>query len=139
MFWISGARARARDWASIITGYLNPDSGCSLIICDTSFVYLYTLQGIRDWMLMVGVAFLVGIDLTIIVIYLAVEGSRGNLLAEETTNQENPRDTEGVNKTISGILYVPRARLRASHLSVLVCTLQGLVKTNFEVNPLPRN
>ena len=54
------------------------------------------LQGIQDWMLMVGVALLVGIDLTIITLYLAVEGGRGNLLAEETSHKENPIKLEGV-------------------------------------------
>ena len=50
-------------------------------------------------MLMVGVALLVGIDLTIVITFLAVEGSRGNILcAELVPNRENPEIIEGVRK-----------------------------------------
>ena len=49
-------------------------------------------------MLMSGVALLVGIDLTIIT-FLAVEGSRGNILcAELVPSRENPETIEGVRK-----------------------------------------
>ena len=50
-------------------------------------------------MLMSGVALLVGIDLTIIITFLAVEGSRGNILcAELVPSRENPETIEGVRK-----------------------------------------
>ena len=62
-------------------------------------LYSFTLQDIWDWMLMVGVALLVGIDLTIIITFLAVEESRGNLLcAELVPNRENPEIIDGVRK-----------------------------------------
>ena len=64
-------------------------------------------------MLMVGVALLVGIDLTIITLYLAVEGGRGNLLAEETSHKENPIKLEGVSCMPWGKGYRARARARA--------------------------
>ena len=50
---------------------------------------------------MLGVALMVCTDLIIIIIYLAVEGGRGNLLAEKTSHRDNPIELEGVRKTVS--------------------------------------
>ena len=69
------------------------------LIIDRGDLPSFTSQGVRDWILMVGVALLVGIDLTIIITFLAVEGSRGNILcAELVPNRENPEIIEGVRK-----------------------------------------
>ena len=47
---------------------------------------------------MMGVAFLVAIDLIILITYSMVEGIRGNLVALKVTDSENPVDIEGVSK-----------------------------------------
>lgn len=54
------------------------------------------MQPIQDWMLALGVGFLVLIDLIILVIYTLVEGLRGNLGATRIANEENPEETSGV-------------------------------------------
>ena len=62
----------------------------------SNFEYTYTMQNIRDRYLMLGVAALVAIDLTILVIYALVEGVRGNLVALEVPHKERPKNIEGV-------------------------------------------
>ena len=52
------------------------------------------MQVIRDWHLALMVLVMVVIDLIILVVYAAVEGSRGNLGAIRHVNQENPVDIE---------------------------------------------
>ncbi len=57
---------------------------------------LFVLQGIGDWMLLLGVGAMVAIDLLILVIYTIVEGSRGKLVVQLIPNRENPTIVEGV-------------------------------------------
>ena len=45
---------------------------------------------------MLGVAALVAIDLTILVIYTLVEGVRGNLVAQRVPHKAKPTEIEGV-------------------------------------------
>ena len=59
-------------------------------------------QAIKDWMLALGVLFLVVIDVVILLVYTAVEGSKTELAestglaAKRVVNSENPDDIEGV-------------------------------------------
>ena len=52
------------------------------------------MQVIHDWQLVLMVLVMVVIDLIILVVYTAVEGSRGNLEAVRHVDQENPVETE---------------------------------------------
>ena len=54
------------------------------------------VQGLQDWMLVLAVFFLVGIDVVILLIYTIIEGSRGKLEAEAIQNPENPSVEQGV-------------------------------------------
>ncbi len=63
---------------------------------SVTFLLLSALQNAKDWMLILGVASLVAIDLTIIITYILVEGIRGNLGARQVTHRERPSTTEGV-------------------------------------------
>ena len=47
-------------------------------------------------MLILGVALLVAVDLTILIIYIVVEEVRGNLVAMQVSNREMSSTTEGV-------------------------------------------
>ena len=60
-------------------------------------------QAIKDWMLALGVLFLVVIDVVILLVYTIVEGSkvyppdgRNGLAARLVVNQETPQTVEGV-------------------------------------------
>ena len=52
------------------------------------------MQILHDWHLALMVLAMVVIDLIILVVYTAVEGSRGNLGAVRHVDRENPVDTE---------------------------------------------
>lgn len=54
------------------------------------------MQPLQDWMLALGVAVLVIIDIVILTSYNVVEGIRGNLVATRVANRENPQDLLGV-------------------------------------------
>ena len=54
------------------------------------------MQSIKDWMLILGVGLLVAIDLFILIIYTAVVGSEGKLLAIQVVNSEQPKTEVGV-------------------------------------------
>ena len=54
------------------------------------------MQLLKDWHLALGVLILVLIDLTILLVYTAVEGTRGNHLATQVPSRENPRSVRGV-------------------------------------------
>ena len=54
------------------------------------------MQLLKDWHLALGVLILVLIDLTILLVYTAVEGTRGNHLATRVPSRENPRSVRGV-------------------------------------------
>ena len=47
-------------------------------------------------MLALGVAALLVVDLTILVMYTIVEGVRGNLVVQRVVSRENPMDISGV-------------------------------------------
>ena len=55
---------------------------------------------IRDRFLILGVAALVGIDLTILVTYTLVEGIRGNLATLEVPHKEKFTKIEGVSDDV---------------------------------------
>ena len=63
------------------------------------FCCFLCLQSIKDWILMICVAALVGIDLTILIIYTVVEFFRGDLTAHQVPNAENSSGTFGVRVT----------------------------------------
>ena len=54
------------------------------------------MQLLKDWHLALGVLILVLVDLTILLVYTAVEGTRGNHLATRVPSRENPRGVRGV-------------------------------------------
>ena len=58
--------------------------------------YVLSLQPLQDWILALGVGFLVLIDLVILVIYSLVEGLRGNLDATRIPNVERQQEISGV-------------------------------------------
>ncbi len=63
------------------------------MITDSCIV---SFQGVQDWVLILCVAAMVGVDLTILVIYMLVEGLGGNLDAQLVPNRENPSKVKGV-------------------------------------------
>ena len=63
------------------------------------------MQILKDWHLALGVLTLVLIDLTILLVYTAVEGARGNHLATQVPNRENPRGVQGVSYLYTVPLY----------------------------------
>ena len=58
------------------------------------------MQAPKDWMLVLVVGALILIDITILLVYTAVEGYRGNLVAIQMPNRENMEDIEGVRMNI---------------------------------------
>ena len=54
------------------------------------------LQKIKDRYLVLGVAFLVAIDMIIIIVYMLVEGIQSNLVTQQVTSREKPMKIEGV-------------------------------------------
>ena len=54
------------------------------------------MQVLKDWHLAFGVLTLVLVDLTILLVYTAVEGAQGNYLATQVSKRENPRGVRGV-------------------------------------------
>ena len=69
-------------------------------MCDVIDITNQWLQAVYDWMLILAVLSLVAVDIVIIIIYTAVEGSMGALQAQSIVNRENPRQEQGVRKTI---------------------------------------
>ena len=63
------------------------------------------MQILKDWHLALGVLTLVLIDLTILLVYTAVEGARGNHLATQVPNRENSRGVRGVSYLYTMSLY----------------------------------
>ena len=57
------------------------------------------LQPLKDWMLALGVTFLVVLDVAILSIYTLVEGIRGQLSSNKVPNRENTEDIIGVSLT----------------------------------------
>ena len=55
-----------------------------------------SMQPIHDWMLALIVLSLVGIDVLIFGIFMAIEGAKGRLGAVTVQDRENPMNTEGV-------------------------------------------
>ena len=68
-----------------------------------SLVTSLVLQNLSDGILMMGVATLVAIDLTILVVYTLVEGIRGKLVITEVPHKEQPQIIEGVSTIITQI------------------------------------
>ena len=54
------------------------------------------LQNIHDWMLVLIVFLLVGIDVIILTVFMAVEGARGRLGAVTVPDREIPQRISGV-------------------------------------------
>ena len=69
-----------------------PKQVAATIVVDV----LFFVQPLQDWMLALGVGFLVGIDLVILVVYTVVGSFQGNLRATLISNTENPEETSGV-------------------------------------------
>ena len=65
-----------------------------------NFLHLLSciIQKLRDWLLIVGVAWLVAIDVTIIATYLIVEGARGKLGAKLVPLGESLEGVSRVNQ-----------------------------------------
>ena len=64
-------------------------------------------------MLIVGVALLLAIDLTVLIIYMVVEDARDNLKARQVPFRENEEDSEGV----SGV-----DQLKAQEMYMYTCS-----------------
>ena len=60
------------------------------------YAHKFCKQVLKDWMLALGVAVLVAIDIIILTTYNLVEGLRGNFVATKVSNLENPEDLSGV-------------------------------------------
>ena len=56
----------------------------------------FSMQPIHDWMLALIVLSLVGIDILILGIFMAIEGAKGRLGAVTVQDRENPMSIEGV-------------------------------------------
>ena len=70
-------------------------------------------------MLLLGVAFLVGIDLVILLSYTLVEGLNGRLGSKLIENAEKPRDEQGVRTIVLSILC------KSGHLAFLGIAVQS--------------
>ena len=83
---------------------------------------LHFIQRIQDYHLALFVGVLVIVDAFILLVYTAVEGSRGNLGPTKTEHVENPSDTRGVRYLIvlfNSLLHscpLPYACMLAYHL-----------------------
>ena len=74
---------------------------------------LPSLQNIHDWMLVLVVFMLVGIDVIILTVFMAVEGARRRLDAVTVPDRETPQRIIGVRMnvffldSISILVYLP--------------------------------